>query len=264
MLYQDAEGAWVLKAVGVDAAGRPLPAPVVQKAATQIDAYGRVLAGTGQAADGSVSVGKRSFWPLGGNQELQSVIPAIDYDAALAILQDHDAHLEKLIPALTYTRISELTGADLSGRAIRFKLTAAIDEVIEVRANLLAGLKQADMMAVTLGQVNGILDPGLGRYEAGDFEHEFADADILPVSDYEQAQTRHEEAGAMQSEQTAGLPLAEILRRTGYSDEQITRVLDAAKQASDQAMERQRAIAAARPAPAEQPPPASETTGRGR
>jgi hypothetical protein len=60
------------------------------------------------------------------------------------------------------------------------------------------------------------------------------------------------------------LPLAEILRRTGYSDEQITRVLDAAKQASDQAMERQRAIAAARPAPAEQPPPASETTGRGR
>jgi hypothetical protein len=60
MLYQDAEGAWVLKAVGVDAAGRPLPAPVVQKAATQTDAYGRVLAGTGQAADGSVSVGKRS------------------------------------------------------------------------------------------------------------------------------------------------------------------------------------------------------------
>lgn len=244
MLYQDAEGAWVLKAVGLDANNRPLPPPVVSTAQNVTDAFGRLIQGTG-ASDNTVQVGKRSFWRLGGNQELQSVIPAVDYDAALAILQDHDSHLEKLMPALTYAKISELTGADLSGRAIRFKLTAAIDQVEEVRANLLAGLKQADMMALTLGQVNGIFDAGLGSFDKGSFEHGFVEQEVLPVSDFEEAQTRQAEASAMQSEQAAGLPLAEILRRAGYSDDQIVRVLDQQSQQVEQETAQQQAVAQA-------------------
>lgn len=211
-LFQDLEGAWVLKSTGTDVAGRPLPPPVVRAAASTTDALGNVTTGNGRLADGTVHVGKRSFWPLGGGQELESVIPQIDYAAALAILQDHDAHLERLMPALTYTKISELSGGDLSGRAIRYKLTAAIDQVAEARGNALAGLRQAHMQALTLGQIVGAVDRGIGTYEGGDFAHEFADADILPTSGLEVAEEARTRAQAYQAAAGAGLPEALNLR----------------------------------------------------
>lgn len=250
-LYQDAEGAWVLKSVGVDAAGRPLPPPIVGPSPTD--------GTTGRQSDDSVTVGKRSFWRLPGNQELQSVVPDIAYDAALAILQDHDQHLERLMPALAYSRVGELSGGDLSGRAIRFKLTPLVDQVAEVRANAVSSLVRADMMALTLAQANGLPEfAGLGTFEAGAFEHEFEDTEIVPTSDYEEAQTLREQATAFSTFATAGLPFSENLTRTlGMTEEEAADVAELADQEAAEAQRQQLALAEA-----SRPPAPGRTTTR--
>lgn len=236
MLYQDAEGAWVLKSVGVDANGRPLPPPSVGSATAD--------GSSGRQSDNTIQVGKRSFWRLGGNQELQSVVPDIDYPGALTILQDHDEQLERLIPALSYTRISELSGADLSGRAIRYKLSGVVDQVLGVRTTALEKLAQADMMALTLGQANRIpgFEQGIGTFEGGELAHEFEVHEVIPLGENEQAETETLLAQAFGQWTTAGLPMAEALRRAGYTEEEATRLVDMATAEAEAAMERQQAL----------------------
>lgn len=242
MVYTDAEGAWVLKAVGLDANNRPLPPPVIGAASTDGQ--------NGRQSDNSVQVGKRSFWRLGGNQELQSVIPDIDYAGALAILQDHDAHLERLMPALSYIKISELTGGDLSGKAITYKMRAFVDQVEEGRSNVLASLKQADMMALTMGQVAGIPEfQGLGTFDAGDFEHDFAEQPILHISTLDEAEEKRARAQAAQALAGAGIPMSVILTDTlEMSEQEAAEIVDQAAEEAEEAFERQTELAAAQPA----------------
>jgi hypothetical protein len=246
MVYQDAEGAWVVKANGTLPDGRPIPPMQVANAAPTFDALGRQTGnGTGLQSDGTVDVGKRSFWRLPGGYELQSVVPDINYLGALAVLQDHDTALERLLPALAYARISEMGGADLSGRAIRFKLTPFIDQVTGVRATALEKLEQADMMALTLGKVNAIPGfQGIGDFESGAFAHDFEDRDIIPLSDLEHAESEQMRATAYGAWRTAGLPDVEALQRVGYSKADAARIARLATKESEQALERQQTLMA--------------------
>lgn len=244
MVYQDAEGAWVVTANGTLPDGRPLPPMQVAAAEPTYDAYGRQTSnGTGLQSDNTVDVGKRSFWRLPGGYALQSVVADINYVGALAILQDHDTALERLLPALAYARISEMGGADLSGRAIRFKLTPFIDQVTGVRATALEKLEQADMMALTLGRVNGI--PGfenIGDYEAGAFAHGFEERDVIPLSDLEEAESEQMRATAYGAWRTAGLPDVEALQRIGYSKAEARRITKLAIKETEVALERQQTL----------------------
>jgi hypothetical protein len=246
MVYQDAEGAWVVTANGTLPDGRPLPPMQVAAAAATYDAQGRQTSnGTGLQADSTVSVGKRSFWRLPGGYALQSVVPSIDFGGSLAILQDHDTALERLLPALAYARISEMGGADLSGRAIRFKLTPFIDQVVGVRATALEKLEQADMMALTLGRVNGIPGfQGVGAFEDGVLSHDFEDADIIPLSDLEEAQGDLARAQAYAAWTAAGLPDVEALQRVGYTKQDAARIARLATKEADAAFERQQTLMA--------------------
>lgn len=240
-VYQDLEGAWVVTANGTDIHNRPLPPLRLPAAEPTFDALGRETGqGVGVQSDGSVTVGKRSFWRLPGGYGMQSIVPAIDFAGALAILQDHDTVLERLMPALAYARISEMSGADLSGRAIRFKLTPFIDQVVGVRATALEKLEQADMMALTLAQANGLDGfDGLGTYDAGDFAHTFEDADVIPLSDLEIEQAEFQRAQAYSTWRAAGLPDVEALQRSGYSKTDAARIVRLAAQEAEQEMERQ-------------------------
>lgn len=232
MLYQDAEGVWVATAAGTDQHGRPIPA--LQVAPASADGQ------PGRQPDGTITVGKRSFFRLPGGYDLKSVVPAIDYDAALAILKDHDEQLERLMPALSYARISEMSGVDLSGRAIRFKLTPAIDQVEEVRETALEKLAQADAMALTMGRVNGIADfGGVGSFEAGDFEHTFEPVDVIPIGDFEAAQAEAQEAMAYSTWRSAGLPDVEALQRAGYTKTEAARIVRLAASEAEEATRRQ-------------------------
>jgi hypothetical protein len=240
MVYQDAEGIWVLKSTGTDAAGRPLPPPVVAS-------NGAGANGTGRESDGTVQVGKRSLWRLPGNSDMQSTVPEINYEAALSILKDHDEHLERLMPALAYARVSRLSGSDLSGRAIRYLLTPAIDQVTEVRANAVASLVQANQHALTMGKAAGIPEfRMLGSFEAGDFEHTIKDQQVIVVDDYEAAQADAQEAQAFQTWTSAGLPLSEALLRAGYNARDAARIVRLAESEAEAAMERQQELMAGR------------------
>jgi hypothetical protein len=254
MLYQDADGAWVATAAGADAQGRPIPPMAVANAAPTYDAAGRQTQnGTGSQSDGSISVGKRSFWRLPGGYDLKSVVADINYAAALAILKDHDEHLERLMPALAYSRISLLTG-DISGRAIRYRMSAAIDQVLDVRATALEKLAQADAMGLTLGQVNGIPGfEGVGDFDRGDFEHTFKDVAVIEVDALEEAQADLARGQAAMAYGNAGLPLSvvltDVLRKT---EQESTDILDAATAEAEAAAQRQADIFAAQPPPAQQ------------
>lgn len=240
MLYQDADGAWVLKSVGTDANGRPLPPPLVGQASANGLA--------GRQSDNTITVGKRSFWRLPGNQELESVIADIDYESALAILRDHDEQSERLMPALAYARISEMEGSDLTGRAIRFKLTPAVDQVEGVRAVALEKLAQADAMALTFGRVNGLAEfAGIGSFDAGDFEHTFEPKDVLPIGAFEEGQAEAQLAQSYATWRTAGLPDIEALQRAGYTKAEATRIVRLAATEAEEAMQRQQALLEAQP-----------------
>lgn len=243
LVFTDLAGAKVLKSVGMDAAGRPLPPPAVSAAS----ADGAV----GRQSDNSVVVGRREFWRLPGNQELQDVIPDINYAAALAILQDHDQHVERLLPALGYIRISEMSGGDLSGKAITYKMRAFVDQVEEGRSNVLACLKQADMMALTMGMAAGIFS-GLGDFNSGDFEHDFAEQPILHLSTLDEAEEERTRAQAAQAYASAGIPMSVIL--TGamqMSEQEAEEIMETAADDAEEAFNRQQELAAARPAPEE-------------
>lgn len=250
LLYVQGDGAWVATAAGNDPNGRPIPPLRVAAAAPTFDSFGRQTGnGTGQQADGEITVGKRSFWRLPGGYDLKSVVPDIQFDAALAILKDHDAYLERLMPALSYSKIAEISGPDLSGRALRYKLSAAVDQLLDVRATALEKLAQADAMALTLGAVNGIPGfEGLGTFEAGDFVHEFEDVQVIPVGDNEESQTTLQQAQAFAAFAAAGLPLSENLVRTlGITEEEATAIVQAATAETEASMERQAAAFGGQP-----------------
>lgn len=240
LIFSDLAGAKVLQSSGIDAFGRPLPPPVVRESSED----GK----PGRQSDGSVLVGKhggREFWQLPAGQTLVDVIPNIDYDAALAVLRDHDEVLREKMPALAYLRITELSGGDLSGKAIAYKLRPFVDQVEEGRENVLASLQQADHMALTMGQAAGIFR-GLGSYERGDFDHDFEPVPVLTMSsldDAEEARTRGQAAQALTS---AGVPMSYVLTETlRLSEAEATELTEAAADAAAEAFERQQALMAA-------------------
>ena len=239
-LLPDLGGAKVLKSIGTDGFGRQLPAPVVREAT----ADGQV----GRQSDGAVLTrahGGREFWQLPAGQELQDVIPNINFEAALAILQDQGEHLRELMPALAYLRITELTGGDLSGRAISYKLRPFVDQVEEVRESILASRKQANAMALTMGQVIGVF-PNIGSFEAGDFEHEYEDTPILSISSLDEAEEQRTRGQAAQALASAGVPMSYILTSTlDLSEVEAEELVDAAAADAEEAFERQQALAVA-------------------
>lgn len=215
MIFRYDKPLWAVEGAQMDAAGRPLPPPVVATA-TGDDATGRDI--TGQvdlSGDQMVSVAGR----------LQSLVPAINYDAVLATVNAMMIELERDLPELTYSRITEATG-ELSGRAIRYMLTGAIDRLTEVRGNAEAGLVRLNQMALTMGIWAGLFPATLGKYEKGDFDHDFEAREVVPLSDAEKA----EQAAAWVG---AGVPLPIALKRLGWSQEDIDE-LAAVQEAEEQ------------------------------
>ncbi len=196
LLWRHDNVTWALQANMVDAQGRPMPAPNIDK-----------------NSDDKIELGDEKLLRLPGNSSLTPLVPSLDYSAELAILQDMMAELERDLPELVYHRLSE--AGDLSGRAVRYMLSEATDKLLEARGSAEAALVRLDQMALTIAQNARILSPSLGRYENGDFEHSFAERDVINVSAGEEAETV---TGWVQT----GLSLRSALRLIGWSDEEIT------------------------------------------
>jgi hypothetical protein len=179
----------------MDASGRPLPPPRVNSGGTDND------------DDATITIGDDTFIRLPGNASLQSLVPQLQYEAALKILQDHMRELRQDIPELAYYEVTERS--DLSGRALRLMLGPALQRAAEARGNAQAALVRADQMALTLGAQAGLFTDLGGTYESGAFEHGFAERDVLPVDPLDKAEQARAEGQAAQAWTAAGFP-AEI------------------------------------------------------
>jgi hypothetical protein len=192
LLFRNNNVVWALKANMVDAEGRPLPPPRINDTDGTTD------------DDGTWSMGDDRIMKLPGMSELQSLVPNINYEAALHILQDHMVELEQDLPELILYRISEM-GSNVSGRAVRLMLAPAIARLEEARGNGEAAMIRAQQMALTLGTKARLWD--VGTFEEGDFEHAFEERDVLPNDELERAQSQQADGAALVSYVNAGMPL---------------------------------------------------------
>jgi hypothetical protein len=202
-LFRHNKPTWVVGANSADKDGRPMSAPR--------------FAGADGKVTGTVSAEMPDIVYLNGMASLDSLIPNINYAAALDILNAMLTDLEADLPELAFYRLRELsrTGT-LSGRAVRLLLSDAVSRILEARGNAEAGLARADMMALTIG-ANAGLFPNIGAYDNGDFDHTFKDRPVIPLSDIEEAEGVAALDGIVS--------VQEQLRLLSYTPEQIDQIM---------------------------------------
>jgi hypothetical protein len=185
-----------IMANGMDATGRPLPPPKVG---------GAQAGGYAEEHDDDV----KSF---PGSSKMEYLVPNLNYSAHLEVINAQMRELEEDLPELSYYRQKEL-GSSISGKAVRLLLGQAVDRTLEARGNIESALVRADAMALTLG-VNAGLFKRIGVYERGDFEHNFAEREVIPF-------TVQEAADTLSTEVSAGVPLSLAAKRRGWSEEEV-------------------------------------------
>ncbi|HEY3310566.1 MAG TPA: hypothetical protein VGK00_02895 [Anaerolineales bacterium] len=195
MIFRYNKPTVAILANGTDAAGRPLPPPKVAGSVNDL----------ANEKDEDV----KSF---PGTSKMEYLVPPLNYAAHLDIINAQMRELEEDLPELSYYRQKEL-GSSISGKAVRLLLSQAVDRTLEARGNLELGLVRADKMALTMG-VNAGIFKRIGIYERGDFEHEFAEREVIPF-------TVQESADTLATEVTAGVPLALAAKRRGWNQSDI-------------------------------------------
>jgi hypothetical protein len=198
MLFRNNKNTWAITAGGVDDKGRPLPAPKVG-GSTSVDAE----------QQGKVSIGDDEIFYLPGNSDMKSLVPNLQYAAALSILNAMMAELESDLPELLFYRIKEF--GQTSGVAIRRILSGAVSRAEEGRGNGEAAIIRAVQMALTMGANAGIFQ-NIGAYDAGDFDFTFKRRPVLPADPTEMLQD-------LQLKQSFGVPDRQLQMEAGYTEE---------------------------------------------
>jgi hypothetical protein len=147
---------------------------------------------------------------LKGDSQVNSLVPNLDYEAALKILQDMMNELENDLPELKYYSMKD---GNLSGKAIKMILQSSISKAIEARGNLIRGLIRINQICLTLGKVWGIFS-SIGSYENGDFNHTISLPELFPLSIDEISQT-------LLNLVNSGMSLKSAMRLTNFSEDEI-------------------------------------------
>lgn len=168
MLFRYNKPLWVTERTGTDGTGRPLPP---------------VRVGVDSALERTTSEDDE-IANLPGATTLNSLVPPINWDAALNVIAAQTAELKEDLPELAYYDLRNHAG--LSGVAIRSLLSDTSDRAIEARGAAEAALKRADMMALDIGQTAGLFS-GLGTYEQGAFDHTFRDRPVFEIDSSDRA-----------------------------------------------------------------------------
>ena len=222
MLFRHGKETLVVHGAGKDATGRPLPAPQLA---------GRMDSGNGT---GTATIADSMVWYLPGEAQVDSLVPALPYEAHRNQILDALADLERDRPELAVARVQELSASDLSGRALRFALGPFVKLCEEVRGNAEDALSRLDMMALTIGKAAGLFGDLGGDFASGALEHQFAPRPIIPDSEYEQAQTAQLRADALQKQLASGaFSIAGALRDTYQLAEAEIQAMQAERASQD-------------------------------
>ena len=190
-----------VSANAMDASGKPLPPPVIA---------GR---DGSKSSEGAVKLGDDDVFTLPGMAKLEQMVPNIQYNAALEILNAQMNELSNDLPEILYYELKDK--GEMSNVALKTLLGPAIDKVLEARGNAEPALVRADQMALTIAGLHGLEGfPDLGSFENGDFDHSFAEREVIPMSAKEKAET-------IKAQTEAGVPFVSALKLNGYTEEQI-------------------------------------------
>lgn len=194
LLFRYNKPIFVISANDKDSNGRPIPAPKIKPEDTELKDNAIVY--------------------LPGVSTIQPLIPNINFESALKILQDGMNELSQDLPELRYYSLQD---SQLSGKAIRLLLAGAIDRAEEARGNFIQGVIRLNQMALTIGSS---LFKGIGSYESGSFEHTILVSEMFPT-------TLEEKANTLQLLVSAGFPLISAMKKLGFSEDEIAETLQA-------------------------------------
>jgi len=202
---------WVVSANAVDKNNRPLPAPVVK--------------GKSAGEERDLDLLAQELIYLPGMSSMSSLIPDIDYNAALAIVKAMEEELEKDLPELRYYSLNDTQN---SGKALKILLAPSIDRAEEAKSNLIAGIKRLNEMALTVGKFMGLF-PSIGTYEKGEYEHSLDFGDVFP-------QDNDDKAATLKTLAEAGVPLETAMKLAGFDESTIAEAVEAKRAQEERAM----------------------------
>jgi len=174
------EPIWAVSANQVDNSGRPMSAPRMR-----VDSISDL-------SENQTAIPVGGVVGLPGAADLKLLIPQIDWDAYLKKVEMKLREIQQDLPEMGYWQSMEIPGSGQTGVAIEKLMTPAIGRCKETRGNTEPMLQRAEAGALTMAQnlqLPGFEAGKIGTYEAGDFEHTYADRNVLPKSDKEKADT---------------------------------------------------------------------------
>lgn len=235
MGFRNMRNLWVSMRTGLDAANRPLPAAQLGPVMTAINS---IRGGTMYTKEGQVKQSvDETVIDLPGATDLKSLVPQLAYADLLEVVREAMHEIEADLPEIQWYRLNE-EGTALSGRAIRLKMAPAAQRVEEARGNAETALVRLDQMALSMGQAIGLWADA-GSYDAGDFEHSFAERDVFPLTDIDRAEADRARAQAVQGYTSAGVPLmvslVDVMEKT---EAEARKIINVATQEQDAAMKR--------------------------
>lgn len=202
LMFQYGKADMVLHSSLVDADGMPMLPPIVDDNGDEVQLGGSRL------------IRLPSGWMMTPS------IANLPFMAHLEVLNAHIEHLQQTdLPELAYYRIAD--SREMSGKAIRFMLTAAIAKAEEARGNAEAALIRANQMALTIGAYHGLFQ-NIGGYETayknGDLQHTFRERSVVPLSEEEEAQVTKIKAEAAEKRLGYGWSNRALLEVDGVSE----------------------------------------------
>ncbi len=196
----------VVTSIGEGANGEPLPPPLITEE-QHVNGDSDLLA-------------------MPSKTDIRSLIPDIKYDSILAVLNAQMTEIENDLPELKYYQLTE---NNISGKALKMQMGAAIDKIEEARGNYLSGFIRIIQICLSLGSFWGLFT-GIGSYDAGDFDFSVELPEVFPMDDSDKMELVNKAT-------QAGMALSSALRLAGYSEEFIEQAIS--EQTTEQATKSQ-------------------------
>jgi hypothetical protein len=210
MLFRYNRSVWGLESAGLTADNVEMPPPEVAgsyaTAYTNLSEDERTERGFGGVVrhpDGTLTLGNDPFMKMPMGWTLKSLVPAVDYQGAINIIDAHMEVLKRDMPELRYNDAIESQARD-SAKVLQLQLAGAIDRANEGRANAEAAIIRACQIAITIGQKGAgrsrevrEMFSGLPTFESGGLDFTFKPRPVVVPTPTDEAQEEVAQAQAV-------------------------------------------------------------------
>lgn len=164
------------------------------------------------------------------NARATPLVAPLDIASALAHIAAINAELEREFPELQMDIWN--AGGDTSGRALRLARQRVTQKVFERRPSYDDALVRAMQMAIGIGGMRGYAAYkgfDLDSYGRGDLDFDIASRPVFEVDEFEKLESDKLFWDTANTAIKAGMPLDVYLRRSGWSDDDVSQITDSAE-----------------------------------